>query len=107
MSRNIISYYESTQLFLDCFERSPQKVKQLLMIPLVKDKIFPICWDDESIKSPIEQIFILAFELYCKYENKRGIYLFPQSEVICNNKKYYIDFEFKADDYLSYLVFRR
>lgn len=104
MSGNIYQGYENTELYLDLFLESPKKVQQLLMTPLAIEAFYPDFWNDESIKSPIEQIFITAFEIYCKYNNKENIYLFPQKEVICNKKRYYIDFEFEADDYLSHLI---
>ena len=104
MNRNIYQCYEDTELYLELFLESPKKVQQLLMMPLTIEAFYPEFWNDESIKSPIEQIFITAFEIYCKYNNKENIYLFPQKEVICNEKKYYIDFEFKADDYLTQLL---
>ena len=105
MNTDIYSDYEDTGLYLEMFLESPKKVQQLLMLPLVKQRIYPEFWNDESIKSPIEQIFITAFEFYCRLENKKRIFLFPQKEVIYNNKKYYIDFEFEADDYLTSLIF--
>ena len=104
MDKNIYQSYEDTELYLELFLESPKKVQQLLMMPLTTESFYPEFWNDESIKSPIEQIFITAFEIYCKYNNKEDIYLFPQKEVICNEKKYYIDFEFKADDYLTQLL---
>lgn len=105
MERDIFSSYEDTELYLESFLKSPKKVQQLLMIPLARQYIYPEFWNDESIKSPIEQIFITAFDFYCRFENKKRIYLFPQKEVVFKDKKYFLDFEFEADDYLSYLVF--
>lgn len=104
MKRSINKAYEDTELYLELFSEAPKKVQQLLMMPLTIEAFYPDYWNDESIKSPIEQIFITAFEIYCKYNNKESIYLFPQREVIYNEKKYYIDFEFKSDYYLSCLV---
>lgn len=104
MARDIFSYYSDTELFLEMFINSPKKVQQLLMLPLVEKRLYPDFWNDEEIKSPIEQIFSTAFYLYCKTEDKKQIYLFPQKKVSCNKKTYYIDFVFEADDYLSYLV---
>ena len=97
--------YDKTEYYLDMFLKSPKKVQQLLMTPLVKEHTFPLFWEMDIIKSPIEQIFITAFEIYCKKQQYRDIYLFPQHEVICGNKKYYIDFTFLADDYLTHLIF--
>lgn len=104
MKRSINKAYEDTELYLELFSEAPKKVQQLLMMPLTIEAFYPDYWNDESIKSPIEQIFITAFEIYCKYNNKESIYLFPQREVRYNEKKYYIDFEFESDDYLSCLV---
>lgn len=101
----IFSDYENTEMYLESFLNSPKKVQQLLMLLLVNKRFYPGFWNDETIKSPIEQIFMTAFEAYCKLENKKNIYLFPQKEVICNEKKYYIDFEFEADEYLTHLIF--
>lgn len=104
MNKSIYQSYEDTELYLELFLESPKKVQQLLMMPLTTKAFYPEFWNDESIKSPIEQIFITAFEIYCKYNNKEDIYLFPQKEVICNKNKYYLDFEFEADDYLTHLL---
>lgn len=104
MARDISSYYDDTELFLEMFISSPKKVQQLLMLPLVEQHLYPDFWNDEEIKSPIEQIFITAFDLYCKLENKKQIYLFSQKKILCNEKTYYIDFVFEADDYLSHLL---
>lgn len=103
--KDIFKNYKNAELFLEMFLDSPKKVQQLLVIPLISKRIYPRIWDDETIKSPIEQIFITAFDLYCKEKENKEIYLFAQKEVICNKKKYYLDFEFEADDYLSYLTF--
>ena len=103
--KEIFSNYKDTELYLELFLNSPKKVQQLLMLSLVNNHLYPEFWNDENIKSPIEQIFITAFELYCRLENKKSIFLFPQKEISCNGKKYYIDFEFEADDYLTYLTF--
>ena len=104
MSGNIYQGYENTELYLDLFLESPKKVQQLLMMPLAMEAFYPDFWNDESIKSPIDYTYIYSFEIYCKYNNKENIYLFSQKEVICNKKRYYIDFEFEADDYLSHLI---
>lgn len=105
MEKNIYKAYEDTELYLELFLEAPKKVQQLLMMPLTIEAFYPDFWNDESIKSPIEQIFITAFNLYCKEKLGKEIYLFAQKEVICDKKKYYLDFEFEADDYLSYLTF--
>lgn len=97
--------YDKTEYWLDMFLKSPKKVQQLLMMPLVKEHIYPLFWETDIIKSPIEQIFITAFEMYCNEQQYNDIYLFPQYEVVCNERKYYIDFAFLADDYLTHLIF--
>lgn len=105
MGKDIFLDYEDTEMFLDCFLKSPKKVQQLLMMLFLKNRYYPEFWNDDEIKSPIEQIFVTALEIYCEYENKQKIFLFPQKEVDCNGKKYYLDFEFNAEDYLTYLTF--
>ncbi len=104
MERDINSTYEHTELFLEMFLESPKKVQQLLMITLIKAQFYPEFWNDETIKSPIEQIFITAFNLYCEYSKNQKIFLFSQEPVICNKKKYYLDFEFHSADYLEHLL---
>lgn len=107
MEGNIFSYYDETELFLEMFLESPKKVQQLLLLPLIKSNVFPEFWNDESIKSPIEQIFITAFQIYCNQKEKQQIYLFPQKEIIYNGKKYYLDFEFNADDLMTKNFFNK
>lgn len=106
MKRDIFSDYKDSEIFLEAFLDSPKKVQQLLMIFLVKENFFPECWNDESIKSPIEKIFLTAFEIYCNCEDKEQLYLFPQKEIECENHKYIIDFEFDSDDYLTKLLLK-
>ena len=104
MDKNLYLAYEDTELYLELFLESPKKVQQLLMMPLTKKHNYPEYWNDDRIKSPIEKIFITAFQIYCECENKEKIFLFPQKEVRYNDKKYYLDFEFEADDYLTHLL---
>lgn len=104
MEKDIYRAYENTELFLNLFLESPKKVQQLLLLPLTQEMLYPDFWVDTSIKSPIEQIFITAFSIYCKYTNKEEIYLLSQKEVTCNDKKYFVDFSFEADDYLADLT---
>lgn len=104
MEKNIVSLYENTEYLLEMFLNSPKKVQQLLMLHLIQKGDYPSFWNDEDIKSPIEQIFITAFELYCELENKKKVYLFPQQRVDYKDKTYYLDFAFLSDDYLSNLV---
>lgn len=106
MGRDIYSAYESTEIYLDLFLKSPKKVQQLLLMPLTIKTNYPRFWESDTIKSPIEQIFITAFDIYILLNNKENIYLIEQEEEKYKNKKYYIDFVFKADDYLSNLVLR-
>lgn len=101
--KNIKQNYEFAEVLLDLFLKFPKKVQQLLLVPVVENDFFPVILDDVTIKSPIEQIFITAFELYCR--DKKQIYLFPQKEINVNGKKYCIDFEFDADDYLTQMLF--
>ena len=104
MEKRIKESYKSTELFLELFLSSPKKVQQLLMLPLAQKCFYPQFWEDETIQSPIEQIFITAFDLYCEYFRDTKIYLFSQYEVKCKKKKYIIDFEFHSDDYLEHLL---
>ena len=93
--------YQCAEFLLDAFLEAPRKVQQLLLMDdPMKARIFL----GERIKSPIEQIFITAFEIYCK--NKKEIYLFSQKKINVNGKKYYIDFEFDCNDYLTNMIFK-
>lgn len=104
MKKEIEESYESTELFLEMFLESPKKVQQLLMLPLTQRCFYPEVWNNEAIQSPIEKIFITAFELYCEYFKNEKIFLFSQFEVKCKEKKYIVDFEFHSDDYLEHLL---
>ena len=102
---NIDKAYGLTEEYLQEFLDLPKKAQQLLMLPILKMKLAPrAMFADESIQSPIEKIFITAFELYTELENKKKIYLFEQEKIQIKNKTYYADFMFKADDYLSGLI---
>lgn len=101
--RDIFHNYELTEYYLNYFLNSNKKIQQLMMLPLIENKIFPSIWEDSKLESPIEQIFITAFELFTR--DKKTIYLFEQEKIKYKDKTYYADFVFKADDYLSWLLF--
>ena len=101
---NLDKTYKLTEEYLQGFLELPKKAQQLIMIPLIKARATPQAMLIQDIRTPIEKIFITAFEMYTNFENKKQIYLFPQEEVQIDNKKYYADFMFKADDYLTKLI---
>jgi very-short-patch-repair endonuclease len=83
--------------YLETFNNLPKRVQELLLVNNVIKKDYPTVFYDE-IKSPIEQIFITAFELYMQIFNKEFIFLFPQYEIRIGKKKYIADFCFMCDE---------
>lgn len=103
----ILKNKELLQYWLDMFAKTPRKIQELLLLQCLKKQriIYPQIWECEMIKSPIEQIFLTAFNIYCA-ENAMDnihdyIYLCPQYEIICNNKRYFADFLYESDDFLN------
>lgn len=94
------SSYELSEMYLQDFLNAPKKVQQLILMPLIDQHFYPtvLC---EEIKSPIEQIFITAFDLYIMQENKKNIFLFPQASIETSNKKYIVDFLFLPDEFVN------
>ena len=102
---NIDKAYNLSEEYLQEFLNLPKKAQQLLMIPIIKMRLSPrAMFCSDIIKSPIERIFITAFELYTELEKKETIYLFEQEKIKIEDKTYYADFMFKADDYLNGLI---
>lgn len=83
--------------YLESFLTLPKKVQEIILINNIRQKIIPSVLY-EKIESPIEQIFITAFELYLIFNKKEDIYLFLQKEIIANGKKYVVDFYFEEDE---------
>lgn len=83
--------------YLEIFLTLPKKVQELILINNIRQKIYPSVLS-EKIESPIEQIFITAFELYIMFNKKKDIFLFSQKEIIANGKKYVVDFYFEEDE---------
>lgn len=105
---NSFKKFKYTEMCLEEFLNLPKKCQQLFMLLFLQNKntFYPRVFEDIGIKSPIEKIFISAFDLYLELENKENIFLSSQKEIICNNKTYYADFCYDADDYLSQLNFK-
>lgn len=93
---NLEKELEECSWYLDEFLTLPRKVQELLLVINIKEKIIPNVFCEE-IESPIEQIFITAFELYIKFLNKENIFLFSQHPIKIDNKKYVVDFYFEED----------
>ena len=86
--------------YLEIFLTLPKKVQELILINNVRQKIYPSVLY-EKIESPIEQIFITAFELYIMFNKKKDIVLFSQKEIKASGKKYIVDFYFEEDEYVN------
>lgn len=96
---DIYKLYGESEIYLQEFLKAPQKAQQIMLIPLVNLKHYPtiIC---EEIKSPIEQIFITAFDLY-QQSKKEKFFLFSQAPIKIKKKKYFADFLFEPDEYVN------
>lgn len=85
------------ETLLETFENLPTKAKLLI----IKHNNFNIVEDIDMyidyINSPIEKIFLTAFLIYSMEKNK-DIFIEPQTEIECNNKKYIVDFEIRYDE---------
>jgi len=93
--------FKNSSWYLDEFLKFPRKVQELLLVNNLKENIIPDIYCTE-IKSPIEQIFITAFELYMKLLKKEYILLFAQKPIQIDEKKCYVaDFYFEADEYVN------
>ena len=86
--------------YLEEFLKLPKRVQELILVNNVKQEIMPAVFC-EYIESPIEQIFITAFELYMKLNNKEFIMLFSQMPIKIGKKKYVADFYFEKDKYIN------
>ena len=91
---------KNTSWYLDEFLKFPRKVQELLLVNNIKENIVPDIYCSEII-SPIEQIFITAFDLYIKLLNKDYILLFAQRPIEIGDKKYIADFCFETDEYVN------
>ncbi len=91
---------EDSKEILNTFLSLPQKVQELLIVVLQNNLPTYGCLNvyPHIFKSPIEFIYITAFDIYCT--NKESIILFPQPEIRIENKKYFADFLFD----LSYSI---
>lgn len=97
---NLYDLYNQSDIYLEEFLNVPRKVQQLLLLPLINQKFYPTIMCEE-IKSPIEQIFITAFDLYQLFNNKDYIFLISQKEIKINKKKYIVDFLFETDEFIN------
>lgn len=86
--------------YLEEFLKLPKRVQELILVNNIKQEIMPAVFC-EYIESPIEQIFITAFELYMKLNNKEFIMLFSQMPIKIGKKKYVADFYFEKDKYIN------
>lgn len=91
---------KETSWYLEEFLKQPKRVQELLLFNNLQNDIIPDVFCNKY-KSPIEAIFITAFELYIKLNNKEQILLLPQREICTENKKYVVDFEFETDEYVN------
>ena len=98
--KDIYKIYEDTEIILEEFLKLPKKVQQLLLMPMLNQMDYPTVFYND-VKSPIEQIFITAFNYIVSCNNKKKIFLFPQVPINVGNKKYYSDFLFEYDEYVN------
>lgn len=87
--------------YLDEFLKLPKRAQELLLINNVREDIMPCTVYEDSIKSPIEIIFKIAFDLYIQLLNKKDIFLFNQVPIKVREKKYIVDFYFEKDEYVN------
>ena len=87
-----------SKTILNTFSILPQRVQELLMILLQENVNVSDCihFYNEQCKSPIELIFITAFEIYSL--NKRYLMLSAQQEIKIQDKKFIVDFLFDSTD---------
>lgn len=97
---NIFELYEESERYLQEFLDAPKKAQQLMLLPLINEWFYPtiMC---ENIVSPIEQIFITAFDLYLLINNKENISLFSQAPITVGEKRYVADFLFERDEFVN------
>lgn len=91
---------KSAQWYVDEFLSLPRKAQELLVVPNLLNNIVTDTMG-ERIDSPIEQIFITAFNIYCFCMGLESRFLFSQQEIQIENKKYYADFLFEYDPYVN------
>lgn len=92
------------------FDRLPQRCKEIFFeflsceFPYDGNKAFFVDVGElycEDCKSPIEQIFKLAFEIICFTKSARPtdyLWLYPQAEINIGEKKYVVDFLFDTNE---------
>lgn len=97
---NIFKIYKESEMYLQEFLNAPKKAQQLILLPLINARFYPtiMC---ENIISPIEQIFITAFDLYLRTDNKKNIFLFSQAPIKIEDKRYVVDFLFEEDEFVN------
>ena len=86
--------------YLEELLKQPKRVQELMLVNNIKQGIFPATFY-EDIQSPIEQIFKTAFDLYMDLTGKEYIFLFSQTPIKINKKKYIADFYFEEDEYVN------
>ena len=86
--------------FLKLPKRVQERVQELMLVNNIRQEIIPATFC-ECIESPIEQIFITAFELYIKLTDKEFVMLFSQKPIKVGKKNYVVDFYFEKDLYVN------
>lgn len=92
-----------TEFELDAFLKLPRKC-QLMFFEFFDENNFGKYVSDsfgyvtECCKSPIEMIFLYAFENVIKQSNYNKLALEPQFPVCANGKNYIVDFMFDTND---------
>ena len=100
IKNNLEDSLKDTGWYLEEFLKTPKRVQELLLITNIRENIIPSIFC-EKIESPIEQIFITAFDLYIKMNKKENLFLFSQYPIKIKKKKYIADFYFEEDEYVN------
>lgn len=90
---------------IELFNSLPDRAKEMILINLglwdsAKFKGWRILLEQKAMGSPIETIFLLAFETIKPDMNDEympSLYLNPQEEIVVDNKKYIADFVFDSN----------
>ncbi len=96
MNKKYISYY------LEAFESLPKRAKELLFEEeaINEDVMMRIADNCEWIKSPIEQILLVAISI-CNVKYKRNFQFDVQHEIDIDDKKYIADFYVEYDEWVN------
>lgn len=89
------------ETLLDVFERMPTKAKLLVVGYNKFDILEDIGLSIDYCESPIEIIFLTAYEIYRQmYDN--DIFMQPQTEIECGEKTYFADFTIEFDELVNH-----